>query len=87
MAIVAVDAAGDVRCVFAGRGDAVMTRTASTQYLCVVDSDCRYKRCCVVAVLADISGLYVCRAFARGCCTIVTTDTITDDADMIEHGR
>lgn len=39
---------------------------------------------CVVAILADIGGLYVRRSFACCCCSVVTTGAITHNTGVIE---
>jgi len=54
VAVVAVIAAGDMGRVFAGRGDTVVTRAATTEDLSVVDRDWRHPHCRAVAVLTNI---------------------------------
>jgi hypothetical protein len=58
MTIVTVIAAGDMRGVFTGRGDAIMAGAAGAQYLGVIDGKGRYEHIGAVAILADIGGLY-----------------------------
>ncbi len=84
MAVVAVVAAGDVGRVFAGRCDAVMTGTAGADYLRMVDRIRRRPHIAVMAVFADVAGLYVSRALAGRFRTIMATDTITRDVHVVE---
>ncbi len=59
MAIVAIITACYVRCVLTRCCVAVMTGSARTQYLCMVDRR-RWHKCeCAVAVFTDIAGRYV----------------------------
>jgi hypothetical protein len=51
--VVARVVAGDMSWVFAGRDDAIVTGTAGTNYLRVVDGKHRHKHIGVVAVFAD----------------------------------
>ena len=87
MAIVAVGAAVDMSRVFAGRGDAVMARAACAQNLRVVHRVRGHPGIWVVAVLADIACLNMCRILAGRFRPIVATGAIAGDADMIEVRR
>ena len=70
--------------VLASRGNTIVTGTASTQDLRVIDGDRRYECSRVVAVFAHIGSRHVCGTLA--CCVsiIVATDAVSDDADVIE---
>jgi hypothetical protein len=71
VAIVAVGAARDVRCVFANCRDTIMAGSAATNNLCVIDSHDRFKRDGAVAVFTDPGCLYVRWSFAgRGRCVM-----------------
>ena len=84
MTVVAIRAAADVRCMFAGRGDAVMAGTAGADDLCVIDGNRRFKQRRAVAVLTDVAGLNMRRALARGCSTVVTADAVVGNAGVIK---
>jgi len=87
MTVIAVVTAGDVRRVLAGRDDAVVTGSARTEDLCVIDGVGRRPNVAVVAVLTDIARLYMCLGLA--CCfdTVVAAEAVADDANMVECGR
>ena len=51
--------------MLAGRSSSVVTGSAGSQDMCVVNSNCRLERERVVAVFANIACLNVCRALAR----------------------
>ena len=85
--VVASIVAGNVSRMFAGRHDAVMTGTANTNYLRMVDSKNRHEYIGVMAVLADIAGLDVCRTLANCLDPIVAVDTIAGDVHVIEVRR
>ena len=57
MAIIAIVVARNVRCVFAGRSNAVVAGPTGTEHLRVVHSIRRYECACVVAVFANIRRL------------------------------
>jgi len=84
MTVVAGIAAGYVRLVLAGRSDAVMTGAASANDLCVVDCVDRRKHVRVVAVFTDVAGLNMHRILAHGVCSVVATEAIISDVDVIE---
>jgi len=41
----------------------------------------------VVAVLANVGGLYMCRGLAGGVGAVMAVDAVTRDVDVIEIGR
>jgi len=84
MTVVASIATGNVRWVFAGRGDAVMTRAAGANDLQMVDRRRRRKHIRAVAVFADVAGLNVHRILAQGIRTVVATKTIINDVYVVE---
>lgn len=85
--VVAVVATGDVGRVFTGRRDAVMAGTACAYDLGVVDRDRRRPHIGRVAVCADIGRLYVCQVLAGGIYTVMATDAIARDVQVIEVCR
>jgi len=87
VAVVAVIAAGDVRRVFTGRGDAVMTRTARAHYLRVVDRIRGRPYIGVVAIFADVAGLDMIRRLAGGAHTVMAAKAVADNIYMIEGCR
>lgn len=86
MAVIAIITACYMRRMLAGRRGAVVTGTACSQDLGVVDRYGRLESGRVVAVFADIGGLNVGRAFASCCRTVVAAHAISDDASMIKYG-
>lgn len=84
MTIVTIVAARNVRWVFAGSSIAVMTRAAGTQHVCVIDGKHGIKYICRVAVLADITGRYVLRAFANCLSAVVAAYAVASDVHVIE---
>ena len=84
VAVVAVVAADNVIGVFTGRRHAVVTRTASSQDIRVINSEYRIPRCCVVAVLAGIRYENMRRNFASRVGTVVTVDAISSDVRVIK---
>ena len=86
MTVVAGVATGDVRRVFAGRRDAVMTGAAGTQHLRVINGEHRREHVGSVAILAHVGRLYMRRAFANGFGAVVAVDAIAGDVHMIEIG-
>ena len=84
MAIVAIVAAGDMRRVFSSCRNTVMTGTAGTGYLCVVDSNGGRPDIGVMAVLANVRRLYVCQILA--CCfgSVVATEAVARNIHVIE---
>ncbi len=87
VAVVAVVAADNVIGVFASRRHAVVTRTASSQDIRVIDREYRIPRCCVVAVLAGICYENMRRNFSSRIGTVVTVDAIARDIRVVEYSR
>ncbi len=85
MTVVTIIAAGDVRRVFAGRRDAVMTGAAGTQYLGVIHGSHRRPHIGVMAVFTNISRLYMCKILTGCCCAVMAADAVTRDIDVIEN--
>jgi len=87
MAVVAVVTAGNVGRVLAGRRNAVVAAAARADDLRVVDRHCWQPSCRGVAILAEISRLYVVRVLARCIEAVVAAGTATRDAGVVEHDR
>lgn len=87
MAVIAVVTACNMSRVFAGRGGPVVTGTASSNDLGMVDYFSRSPDSAAMTVLADVCSLYVCQGLTRGFHTVVTAEAVADDADMVEVGR
>jgi len=86
MAVIAGVATRDVCRILPARGNAIVAGPASANNLEMIDGVDRRPGIRTVAVLADISGLYVCEVFAGGIRTIVTVDAIVCDIGVIEVG-
>ena len=84
MAVVAVNAARDMRRVFADRSDAIVARAASAQHLRVIDGVCWRPNIGVVAVFADIRGLHVREILALCLDAVMAACTVAGDIDVIE---
>jgi len=87
VAVVAGDATGDVGWVLADGNDAVVTGTASPDYLIVINDHLGRKNICVVAVFADIRSLNVCRVLTDCVRAVMAADTGTGDVQMVEIRR
>jgi len=87
MAVITVVAAGDVSWVLARCYDTIMTGTASTDYLRVVHGESRHPDVRIMAVFTDIRRQNMCLVLAGRLNTVVTTDTISGDAYVIEVRR
>lgn len=87
MAIVAIDATGNMIRVLTGRSYAIVTGTAAAQNLRVVDCNDRHPDVDVVAILADICSKNVSRVLASCRCAVVTIAAIVDDAVVIKVCR
>lgn len=74
-------------CVLAGGDHAVVTGRTRSEYLCVVNGIDRLPHIGVVAVLAYVGCLHMRRTFARRVGTVVTTDAIVNDIDVIKKCR
>lgn len=85
--VVAVVAARNVRRVFAGCGNAIMTGPAGSEYLSVVNCESGFECRRTMAVLAYVARLYVRRALTDGTRTVVTADAVSDDARMVKNRR
>lgn len=73
--------------VFAGRGNAIMTGTALTDNLHVIDDVDRREGIRIVAVLAYNGGLYVGRVLSGRGGSVVTATAVVEDIRVIEIGR
>lgn len=87
MTVVTVIATANMRWILAYRDRVVMARDAGTDDLGVIDSVHRGKDNVVVAVLAHCGALYMCRGLADRIHTVVTTDAVTNDVDVVEIRR
>ena len=87
MAVITGIASGDVRCVLARGGDAIVAGTTGTDDLGVINRVRWNPKRIVVAVLTNIGGLNVGRALASGCRAVVTATAVTRDAGVVESGR
>ena len=85
--VVAGVATGNVGGVLAGRRDAIVTGSAGTGHLGVVDGVHRRKSIGIVAVLADVGRCYVRCVLAGRIDAVVTARTIARDIDVVEVGR
>ena len=84
MTVVASVAAGDMRRILAGGGNAIVARATSANYLRVVDIRRwgPYRR--TMAVFANIGGLNV-RLVLAGCIgAVVTADAVTENVYVVE---
>ena len=84
MTIVTIVAAGDVVQVFTGGREAIVARATRAQNLRMVDYVCRHPDIAVVTVFAHIGGLYVRQILAGGGRSVVATDAITGNTNMVE---
>jgi len=84
--VVAVIATGYVRGMLAGRSDAVMTRAAAAENLCMVDGDGWYPGGRAVTVFAHVRCKNVRRILARRSHAVVTVVAATRNAGVIEVG-
>ncbi len=87
MTIIASVATGQVRGMFAGCGHTVMTRTATADYLCVINSVSWHPDSRVVAVFADIAGQNVSGIFPGCIGPVMAARAIAGDVDVIEVRR
>jgi len=86
VAIVAIVATGNMSLVLAGRRKAIMTGTATTHYLRVIDDSHRHERNRRVTVFTDLGRANVSRTFADCICAVVTRGTAPNHLRMI-NGR
>ena len=75
-----------MRRMLAGCSGAVVTGTACSKDLRVIDRHSWLESSRAVAVLANIGGLHVGRAFAGCCCAVVAARAISGDACVIKYG-
>ncbi len=87
MAVVTINAAGNVVGILAGCDDAIVTGATSADYVGMIDGECRRIRIRCMAVLADVGRLNVGRILADCIRTVVATRTIADDVRMVENSR
>ncbi len=87
MAVITSIATGDMRCVFAGRNDAIVAGTTSTDHLRVINTDHGLPQVGAVAIFTDGSRLYVRWTLARGLDAVMAAGTIAGDAQVIEVRR
>ena len=87
MAVIAVVATGDVIRVFAGGRDTVVTGATGANHLGVIYRKSGYPYVRRMAILADISGLHVCKVFAGSLNAIVATHAVVRDICMVKVGR
>ena len=87
MAVITRIAARYVVEVFARCGESIVTGTAVSDDLQVID--CINRRECtgVVTVFANDGGLYVCRVFTRRGCSVVAAGAVVEDIRVIEIRR
>ena len=87
MTIVTGFAAGYMCRVLAARRDAVMTRSASANDLCVVNRAYRHPYIGVVAVFADICCLNMREVLTGSSHAIMAVAAVINDFGMVEVGR
>jgi len=71
VAVVTIDAAGNVVGILAGRDDAVVTGATSTNYVGMIDSECGRERIRCVAILTGVRGQDVALILAGRVGTVV----------------
>ncbi len=87
VAVVAIIATRNMRRVLARRGHAIMTRAATAQDLCVVDTNRRYPHGDAVAILTDIGSQHMGWILTRRGDAIVAVTAVPDDIGVIKIGR
>ena len=87
MAVVAVDATRNMRCVLAQRGNAVVAGATSSQHLRVIDRGDWNERTRAVTVFADICCLHVYRDLAGRGSAVMAADAIAENAGVVEIRR
>jgi hypothetical protein len=73
--------------MLARRGDAIVTRAATPQYLCVVDSNRRYPHCHTMAVLTDIGRQHMSGILTRRGDTVMAVAAASGDVGVIKICR
>lgn len=86
VAIITVVATGEVRRVFSRRGNTVMTRTTTAKYLRMIHPVCWLKSDRVMTVFANIGCLYVRLVLASRLRSVVTTNAVAGDVDVVKVG-
>jgi hypothetical protein len=84
VAVIAVGTARNVRGIFPGCRNAVVTGTAFAQYLCVINSESRYPYIRVVAILADVCCLHMREILTGRFDAVVTANAVPCYIHMIE---
>ena len=74
-----------MRRVLASRGDAIVTGTAAAHYVGVVNSQHGLPNRRVVAVLANIRCLNMCKTFAGGIDVVVAAEAAADNVRVVEY--
>lgn len=87
MAVVAIVATGDVRCILARGCDTIVTRTAGTYHLGMINCVDGRKYVGRVTVFAHGAGLNVCRVLTDSIGTVVATEAVSCDIDVVKIGR
>ena len=87
MTIVTLITTGDMCWMLARGGDAIVTGPASADDLSMVNGHHRHESCGAMAVFADVGRLYVNGTFAYGGKPVMTRNTVSDDAGMVENSR
>lgn len=85
MTVIAVVAACNMRRVLASCGTAIVTGAAAAHYVGVVNGQHGLPNRCVVAVLADIRCLNMCRTFAGGIGAVVAAEAAADNVRVVEY--
>ena len=87
MAVVAIVAGGYVGWVLTGRRDTIVTRTARTEHLRVIDRIGGRKNVRVVAVLTYVGCLYMRKILSCGANAVMATDAVASDTHVVEVCR
>ena len=87
VAIVAGITARDVSRVFPRRGDAIMTGSAASQYLGVIDGQDRRPQVRRMTIFADVCGLYVRRSLPGCVCAVMAAYAVAGNVHMVEICR
>ncbi len=87
MTAIAVGAARDMGGMFARRSNAIVTGAAFTQHLTVVHCESRRPNIRIVAILADVSGLYMRETLASRLNSVVAADAVARNIQVVEISR
>jgi len=84
VAVITVITARNMRRMFTGGGNTVVTGATAAQHLGVIDSNCwlPYRR--AVAVLANVRCLNMSRAFASCMCAVMAGNAVARDIGVVE---